>query len=178
MGNTNRKYCITCGANNHINVDHTLCKYCLNNHLTHEHICNKCNKTGHTMKDHCVYCDELHKNYEHICTICGIKGHQICKEKHIICKICSINKDKQQYTHHTDGHIAYIGLKNIPDEEYKKFKYCDNCKKICYTRNNKCIECSKNVPEIVKCSKKDCIYIEKNSAKKYCPFHATYLIKN
>lgn len=112
-------------------------------------------------------CNEFHKSSEHICTICGIQGHEDIKDMHEKCYIC---KDKIKYTHHTDGHISYIGIKNMSEDEKDKFKYCKTCNKTGYTKNNKCIFCENEVSEIIKCSRNNCGYIDKNSIKRYCPY--------
>ncbi len=171
MGNliSTEKYCTICDSYDHINSDHKSCNYCLDSHETLDHQCEKCDILGHNDRQHCPYanCKEFHKSFDHTCTICGLRGHENSKDMHQKCYVC---KGKIKYTHHTDGHIYYIGIKNMSEEEIDKFKYCKICCRTGYTKDNRCIFCENEVPEIIRCSRDNCGYTDKNSIKGYCPY--------
>jgi hypothetical protein len=169
--NTKEEFCNLCQKTGHNRDSHTNCGYCLDNHKTNEHLCEKCGLLGHNYSKHCEYCDKLHLKYDHKCTICGIDGHQQNEEDHIKCYVCDVNNYGDiKYTHHTIGHISSIGIMNISLKERESFKYCEYCCRINYTENNKCIICSEYIPEKVKCSRERCGYHKDNSIEKHCPY--------
>ena len=171
-------YCTLCKTTGHIRESHAQCLHCVEQHKTAEHECETCQELGHSHKQHCGICNELHPTYKHICTVCGGIGHQDEDENHPLkCHICDMKgDDKLKYTHHTDGHISHIGVVNMSPEEREMFKYCNHCERIGYIENNKCFFCSKNIPEKVRCYRKNCGYQKENGIEKYCPYCGCRLV--
>ena len=179
MGNnTSVKFCQRCNIYGHMYEEHTNCIYCLDDHATAEHVCEKCEDLGHSIKQHCSHCEELHKTYEHKCTICDIEGHETLLEEHIYkCDVCERNNEnKLKYTHDTNNHVNYLGLVNIREDDKKLFKYCDICEKVICTKNDQCINCLKKVSKMIKCSRDSCCYTADNNLVKYCPYCGNNII--
>lgn len=158
--------CKICGIKGeHGAFQHNGCKYCLENHSTIMHKCDKCNEFGHTTSCHeCYYCDGPHKSYSHPCTVCLECGHEKTVDEHSCCQLCDVPKC---YTHDVVNHVKSV-YKGFSPEEYKKFKYCSDCDNVVETADGSCLVCGQLAPEYIKCPRNECGFTMDNQLLFFC----------
>lgn len=165
---TDQHLCGICKAiGQHSALDHKGCSFCLNSHQTQDHICTKCNEKGHIAESHiCVVCDGFHRADVHPCDVCDVAG---CKVKqHDECTVCT---GKKRFTHSIEEHVKHIDISTLDYTQVKNtYKRCEDCDQIVIVDcDNRCIICTKIVPDFVKCPRSECKYKMDNFMVSYCP---------
>jgi len=140
MSNTATSFCKICDNLNldckftHNTKNHTTCNFCLDDdHISDEHICERCYNKGHSRYSKCTYCNDKHSTCFHKCSLCNGFAHE--EHKHTLCKYCTDNN------HTSENHKCTTCFKYGHSSLVNNCQFCSDphssCNHICSKCNNK-----------------------------------------